>query len=425
MLWVHNSLGLPDLISYTEIVRFFVFAQSIAFRLAPILSVWVWLWLIVVPTQAAFFRDWASVSEYDGAEKTTGGGLEMRRSHAWGLDVTGTPQGAGGVGGLLFTAHHGSGSSPAVHTVCYDGNGNVTALASAATGTLTAYYDYDAFGSTLRATGPAALANSYRFSTKPVDEETGLVYYGYRWYHPELGRWLSRDPIGEAGGLNLYGMVGNDPVNGVDVLGLTLQDDWFVDQMVQSQSLAEYWGLAVAYSLWDGVSFGALGRREVLEQALEAGLISERQFYNGQAVNGMFSAAQVGLTASTAGMGSGWVAAGQGALSAAGRGALVGAGLGVGNEAFDIAAEELMKHVGGLPSDLTACEVLERLKNAGLIGGGLGGLGGGAAKALSEMDWRKLLSRFRNSDKAIEALNAARTTLTGPASAFERTHGLT
>jgi hypothetical protein len=102
--------------------------------------------------------------------------------------------------------------------------------------------------------------------------------------------------------------------------------------------------------------------------------------------------------------------AGQGTLSAAGRGALVGAGLGVGNEAFEIAAEELMKHVGGLPSDLTACEVLERLKNAGLIGGGLGGLGGGAAKALSEMDWRKLLSRFRNSDEAIEVLNAARTT---------------
>jgi len=99
--------------------------------------------------------------------------------------------------------------------------------------------------------------------------------------------------------------------------------------------------------------------------------------------------------------------AGQGALSAAGRSALVGAGLGMGNEAFNMAAEELMNFVGGLPSDLTACEVLERLKNAGLIGGGLGGLGGGAAKALSEMDWRKLLSRFRNSDEAIEALNAA------------------
>lgn len=83
-----------------------------------------------------------------------------------------TSTGGGGAGGLLFTAHHESGSGTTVHTVCYDGNGNVTALASAATGTLTSYYDYDAFGSTLRATGPAALANSYRFSTKPVDEET-------------------------------------------------------------------------------------------------------------------------------------------------------------------------------------------------------------------------------------------------------------
>jgi hypothetical protein len=112
--------------------------------------------------------------------------------------------------------------------------------------------------------------------------------------------------------------------------------------------------------------------------------------------------------------------AGQGALSAAGRGASVGAGLGVGNEAFDIAAEELMKHVGGLPSDLTACEVLERLKNAGLIGGGLGGLGGGAAKALSEMDWRKLLSRFRNSDEAIEALTAAKSVANPVPSTFAR-----
>jgi hypothetical protein len=39
-------------------------------------------------------------------------------------------------------------------------------------------------------------------------------------YDPELGRWLSRDPIGEDGGINLYGYVGNDPVNGVDPLGL-------------------------------------------------------------------------------------------------------------------------------------------------------------------------------------------------------------
>jgi uncharacterized protein RhaS with RHS repeats len=47
-----------------------------------------------------------------------------------------------------------------------------------------------------------------------------MLYYGYRYYSPEMGRWLSRDPIEEQGGINLYGMVGNDPVNRVDYLGL-------------------------------------------------------------------------------------------------------------------------------------------------------------------------------------------------------------
>jgi hypothetical protein len=45
-------------------------------------------------------------------------------------------------------------------------------------------------------------------------------YYGYRYYDPETGRWPSRDPIGERGGINLYGFVGNDGVNWVDILGL-------------------------------------------------------------------------------------------------------------------------------------------------------------------------------------------------------------
>jgi uncharacterized protein RhaS with RHS repeats len=45
--------------------------------------------------------------------------------------------------------------------------------------------------------------------------------YGYRYYDPLTGRWPSRDPIGEEGGVNLYGFVRNDGVNWVDVLGLT------------------------------------------------------------------------------------------------------------------------------------------------------------------------------------------------------------
>jgi uncharacterized protein (DUF2235 family) len=55
-----------------------------------------------------------------------------------------------------------------------------------------------------------------------MDQETGLSYYGYRYYSPTMGRWLSRDPLGEAGGMNLVGFVGNSPENAADPLGLAL-----------------------------------------------------------------------------------------------------------------------------------------------------------------------------------------------------------
>jgi len=62
--------------------------------------------------------------------------------------------------------------------------------------------------------------NPFRFSTKYWDGETELSYYGFRYYSPGMGRWLNRDPIEEAGGVNLYGFVGNDGVNQWDLLGL-------------------------------------------------------------------------------------------------------------------------------------------------------------------------------------------------------------
>ena len=57
-------------------------------------------------------------------------------------------------------------------------------------------------------------------STKYTDEETGLLYYGYRYYHPETGRWASRDPIEEDGGMNLYEFVQNSLIQNCDFLGL-------------------------------------------------------------------------------------------------------------------------------------------------------------------------------------------------------------
>jgi RHS repeat-associated protein len=90
--------------------------------------------------------------------------------------------------------------------------------------------EYDAFGnemtldSVLEGGSGTIREVPFRFSTKYTDSETGLSYYGFRYYQPETGRWISRDPIEERGGTNLYGMVGNDPVNAVDVLGMSCYD---------------------------------------------------------------------------------------------------------------------------------------------------------------------------------------------------------
>jgi RHS repeat-associated protein len=81
------------------------------------------------------------------------------------------------------------------------------------------------FGEVIRATGPMAKANPFRFSTKYQDDETDLLYYGYRYSTASAGRWLSRDPIEELGGLNLYAFVRNAPVTAVDPLGESLRGD--------------------------------------------------------------------------------------------------------------------------------------------------------------------------------------------------------
>ena len=62
--------------------------------------------------------------------------------------------------------------------------------------------------------------NHFLFQGREYDYDTTLYYFRVRWYEPETGRWLSPDPIGISGGLNLYAFCGNDPVNFVDPWGL-------------------------------------------------------------------------------------------------------------------------------------------------------------------------------------------------------------
>ena len=144
------------------------------------------------------------------------------QSFLWGLDLSGSLQGAGGVGGLLGVYDPSTiNNQPSTHFACFDGNGNLMALLNAGSGTLSAQYEYGPFGEVLRATGPMAAANPFRFSTKFQDDETGLLYYGFRYDDPNTGRWSSRDPRQESRDSNLYAFLRGCPVSYIDGLGLT------------------------------------------------------------------------------------------------------------------------------------------------------------------------------------------------------------
>jgi RHS repeat-associated protein len=102
--------------------------------------------------------------------------------------------------------------------ITVDGNGNVTDYVDA-DGTIKAHYEYGPFGQLIAKSGPKADDFTHRFSTKPYEEETGILRYQLRDYIVELARWLSRDPIEEMGGINIYEFCGNEPMSHIDILG--------------------------------------------------------------------------------------------------------------------------------------------------------------------------------------------------------------
>jgi RHS repeat-associated protein len=135
----------------------------------------------------------------------------------YGLDLSGTIQGAVGVGGLLAVNRNG-----ATYFTCADANGNVVLGITAGTSTTGASYEYTPWGQTIRATGLLASNGSIRFSTKCQDTETGWINFGLRLSDPSAGRFLSRDRLEERErNVNLYAFVDNSPVNKFDALGLS------------------------------------------------------------------------------------------------------------------------------------------------------------------------------------------------------------
>jgi RHS repeat-associated protein len=159
------------------------------------------------------YDGWNLVAETDGSGT-------LLRTYVWGLDLSGSLTASGGVGALLELTNV-SGSSTSNYYASMDGAGNVAGLVKASDGSLAAVYEYSGYGEPMRAEvfDAAVGDNPFRFSSRYTDLESGLVYYGSRYYSVTLGRFINRDPIEEAGGVNLYGFVGNNPVNGWDVLG--------------------------------------------------------------------------------------------------------------------------------------------------------------------------------------------------------------
>jgi RHS repeat-associated protein len=119
-------------------------------------------------------------------------------SYTRGLDLSGSLQSAGGIGGLLARTDHHLSSIGDVSAHAYyhaDGNGNVTALVNN-NGYIVARYQYDPYGNVLAISGSLAHANLYRFGSKESQVNAGLYYYGYRFYEPSLQRWINADPLG-------------------------------------------------------------------------------------------------------------------------------------------------------------------------------------------------------------------------------------
>jgi RHS repeat-associated protein len=165
-------------------------------------------------TRLYLYEGWNVIAEYS---RSVGVSPTLQKTYLWGTDLSGTLQGAGGVGGLLSESNISNSQSPISYPT-YDGNGNVSEYLTT-TGAIAAHFEYDPFGNAVINTDTTNQF-TYKFSTKPQDVETGLYYYGYRYYDVVTGRWLGRDPSQEEGGSNLYRIVENNPLARSDYLGL-------------------------------------------------------------------------------------------------------------------------------------------------------------------------------------------------------------
>jgi len=176
-------------------------------------TIWSWDYSKKKKLHRFVYDGWLPVAELN-CDPSTGAILDVKH-YLWGLDLSHTFHGAGGVGGLL------AGFLPtSLALPCYDAHGTIhqyLTSSGAAMNPVAAHYD--PWGLMFSGQTPQI---PFGFSTKYMDWESELYYHEERYYAPWLGRFISRDPLEESGGLNLYAYCQNDPVNKWDYLGLTI-----------------------------------------------------------------------------------------------------------------------------------------------------------------------------------------------------------
>ena len=155
------------------------------------------------------YRDYLQVAECD----LTGETPALVRSYLW------DPSEPEATRVLARTRWEANGTQVKEHLYCmHDAMKNVTSLFGEARGRR-ALYEYRPYGGLVTSEGNMAQENKFRFSCEYMDDELGLIYYNYRHLNPNDGRWISRDPIAEQGGWNLFAFVKNNSIINFDYLG--------------------------------------------------------------------------------------------------------------------------------------------------------------------------------------------------------------
>src|SRR5262249_3971061 len=105
----------------------------------------------------------------------------------------------------------------------HDHNGNLTVLIDTKTQKPIETCRYTAFGEELT---PYSIS-PWRFSSKRIEEESSLIFFGRSYYLPTLGRWITQDPQSFEDGPNLYAYLSNSPLIHIDPYGLMSYDSWW------------------------------------------------------------------------------------------------------------------------------------------------------------------------------------------------------